>query len=74
MDWFRNIMVLLVMRYFMVIDVWLNMSHFMMNDMRLDIRLLVLMLVVLWDRCENKWLINHLVRDMMDIMLQDCRF
>ena len=73
MDRFRHFKVLLMMRYFMVVDVRLYMSYFVVNNVRLDIRLrlmlLMVMLTVLWDRCENKWLINDLIWNMMEVML-----
>ena len=73
MDWFRHFKVLLMMGYFMVIDVRLYMSYFVVNNVRLDMRLgmmfLMVMLMVLRDRCENKWLINDLIWSMMEVML-----
>ena len=82
-DWFRNLvmffMFLLVScDWHFVNNVWLDMSDFMTNDMWLNFSMVVLLtlmlfLMVLWDRSENKWLINYLIGSMMNIMLlHDC--
>ena len=57
----------------LVNNVWLNMSDFMVNDMRTNWSMMLFTLMMLWDRPENKWLINNLVWGLMNIMMQDRR-
>ena len=76
----RNLVVFLMLFLFVVSDwnlmnnVWLNMSDFVMNDMWLNRSVVLFTFMMLWDRPENKWLINYLEGDIMNIMLQDRRF
>ena len=72
-------MLIRMMFFFMVGDwnlvnnVWLNMSDFMVNDMWTNWSMVLFTLMMLWDRPENKWLINNLVWGFMNIMMQDRR-
>ena len=72
-------MLIRMMFFFMVGDwnlvnnVWLNMSDFMVNDMWTNWSMVLFTLMMLWDRPENKWLVNNLVWGFMNIMMQDRR-
>ena len=57
----------------LVNNVWLNMSDFMVNDMWTNWSMVLFTLMMLWDRPENKWLVNNLVWGFMNIMMQDRR-
>ena len=58
---------------FMVIDMGFEMSKFMVDNVRFNVwlgyEMVLFVLMMLWDRCENEWLIHDLIRNMMDIML-----
>ena len=89
MDWCWNFvvffmmfvrMMLIRMMFFLMVgdwnlvnNVWLNMSDFMVNDMWTNWSMVLFTLMMLWDRPENKWLINNLVWGLMNIMMQDRR-
>ena len=69
----RMMFFLMVGDWNLVNNVWLNMSDFMVNDMWTNWSMMLFTLMMLWDRPENKWLVNNLVWCFMNIMMQDRR-